>query len=301
MGPGTSLRPQNVPTAANPLAPPLAQSTNSATKSGPTATVVETAQPVTTAQIREASQRQAAMDKNGPQVQVNEYFKDEPSKIQPSVQVREQTTGDSNNPFRRGNSPVAADKAGVSSHVRQVSRESNIHAGPSPRRADAVHSQSGASSSGHRRKSSLTPRFPGDISDHPLEQLKRENKAADRAPHLQKRHLPGADLIDRLDDSGFKYHHEGPFDAALLARNTSYTSSPVAALTSTTQEALNATPQDKIKESLDLHRPLDGTAFVPPGHQDAQGRTMHYEEGEDLMVEQGGDLGRWDGVVSGMC
>jgi hypothetical protein len=120
---------------------------------------------------------------------------------------------------------------------------------------------------------------------------------------LKKRHLPGADQIDVLDRSvvGGAYHHEGPYDATLLARNTSYQSSPVEAVRGTNAEAIRATPREYIKDSLDKHVPLQGTAIIPPGMEGLDGREMKYEEGADLMREPdapGGAYKRWEGVVS---
>lgn len=127
--------------------------------------------------------------------------------------------------------------------------------------------------------------------------IKRETKLANRAPHLRKKHIVGSDSIDRLDTVGGKYHHDGPFDATLLARNTSFFNSPVEAVSSATEEALKATPREKIKDSVEKHRPLDGVAVVPPGEADFSGRTYEYEEGADLMIEDG-NYKRWTGVVS---
>jgi Pal1 cell morphology protein len=140
------------------------------------------------------------------------------------------------------------------------------------------------------------------MSHRPLDQLRREAKAADRAPHLKKKHLPGADVIDVLDKSvlGGAYHHEGPYDATLWARNTSYQSSPVVATRGTNAEAIQATPRENIKDSLDKHVPLQGTAFIPPGMPGYDGRPMTYEEGADLMRESdapGGAYKRWEGIV----
>jgi hypothetical protein len=68
-------------------------------------------------------------------------------------------------------------------------------------------------------------------------------------------------LIDRLDfGPGDKYHHEGPYDAALMARNSSWETSPLAAVSDTTEEALKATPRESVLDALESHRPLDGTA-----------------------------------------
>jgi hypothetical protein len=141
------------------------------------------------------------------------------------------------------------------------------------------------------------------MSHRPLDQLRREAKAADRAPHLKKKHMPGADVIDVLDRSmvGGAYHHEGPYDATLLARNTSYQSSPVEATRGTNAEAIRATPRENIQDSLVKHVPLQGTAVIPPGLEGHDGRPMQYEEGADLMREPdapGGAYKRWEGVVS---
>lgn len=140
------------------------------------------------------------------------------------------------------------------------------------------------------------------MSHRPLDQIRREAKAADRAPHLKKKHMPGADIIDSLDRSapGAAYHHEGPYDATLLARNTSFASSPVEAVRSTNAEALKATPRAYIRDALDKHVPLQGTATIPPGMAGIDGVEMRYEEGADLMREpdaEGGAYRRWPGVV----
>jgi len=115
---------------------------------------------------------------------------------------------------------------------------------------------------------------------------------------LKKKHMPGADSIDSLDQSmlGGSYHHDGPYDATLLARNTSYQSSPVEAVSGTNAEAIRATPREYIKDSINKHVPLQGTAIVPPGSSGLDGRTMRYKEGADLMREPdapGGAYKRW--------
>ena len=149
-----------------------------------------------------------------------------------------------------------------------------------------------------RRASSLSARFPGDQSHRPLSMLRHNTKLANRAPHLRKSAIPGPDTIDTLDNIGMsRYHHEGPYDATLLARNLSPTTSPVAALQSTNAEALRATPTDMIKQSLDRHRPLDGVAAVPPGALDFAGNRMQYQEGADLMIEDGASYKRWPGIT----
>lgn len=126
---------------------------------------------------------------------------------------------------------------------------------------------------------------------------------ADRAPHLRKKHRPGADTIDALDNSmGVAYHHEGPYDATLIPRNTNYHTSPVAATMGTNKEALKATPNEYIRDALDKHVPLQGTAVVPSGMPGMDGKMMDYEEGADLMREPdapGGAYRRWEGEVCG--
>jgi len=96
---------------------------------------------------------------------------------------------------------------------------------------------------------------------------------------------------------GGNYHHGGPYDAALLARNTSWESSPIAAVSASNEEALRATPRENIIDALERHRPLDGVANIPPGMPDRFGRVLDYEEGADLQREAGGDYRRWPGVV----
>lgn len=122
-----------------------------------------------------------------------------------------------------------------------------------------------------------------------------EAKRAHRSPHLRKQHIPGPDTIDKLDV--INYHHEGPYDAALLARNTSHKSSPVAAVRETNNEALRATPRENIMDSIDRHRPLDGVAAIPPGQTDRFGREYKYEEGDNMMIHNGANYKRWPGVV----
>jgi hypothetical protein len=60
------------------------------------------------------------------------------------------------------------------------------------------------------------------------------------------------------------YHHEGPYDAALIARNSSWEMSPLAAVSDTTEEALKATPRENVIDAVERHRPLDGTAVWFP-------------------------------------
>lgn len=147
------------------------------------------------------------------------------------------------------------------------------------------------------RSGSLQQRFPGDQSHRPLDIIRKDTKTAHRAHHLRKKNFQGADIIDRLDKTMPSYHHEGPYDAASLARNLSYNHSPVAAVQDSNEEALKATPRENILNSVHRHHPMDGTAMVPPGIPDRFGRTYDYQEGADLMHEPGADYKRWPGVT----
>lgn len=163
-------------------------------------------------------------------------------------------------------------------------RRSSEH--PPPSYDAAVGSSS--SGGGHRRRtSSLTARYPGDQSHKPLDIIRRDSRKAGKPHHLKKRSMQGPDTIDRLDPAigGRAYHHEGPYDAASLARNRDPKHAPVAALETTNSEAIRATPQENVKDSIERHMPLDGTAVVPPGEPDRLGRTYDYEEGTDMMRE----------------
>ncbi|OBT70054.1 hypothetical protein VE03_00587 [Pseudogymnoascus sp. 23342-1-I1] len=151
-----------------------------------------------------------------------------------------------------------------------------------------------------QRHGSLSQRYPGDVSHRPLDMIKKQNKLASQAPHLKKKHLPRADIIDSLDASMDQfYHHEGPYDATLLARNTSKYQSPIDAVRESNAEALKATPRENIQDALDRHVPLFGTGIVPPGGRLESGQVMDYTEGDDLMRDSdapGGAYKRWDGV-----
>lgn len=131
----------------------------------------------------------------------------------------------------------------------------------------------------------------------PLEQIKRETRRANRAPHLKRSGIPGPDTIDRLDNilGGIPYHHEGPFDATLRARQIPGRS-PVEALARSNAEALAATPRANIIDSLERHRPLQGTASVPPGMRAPGGDIMPDYEEYDVM-RRDGNYKRYPGVV----
>ncbi|KAI0158195.1 hypothetical protein GGR57DRAFT_459424 [Xylariaceae sp. FL1272] len=141
-------------------------------------------------------------------------------------------------------------------------------------------------------------------SPSPLEQIRSETKAAQRAHHLRKGNQTLPDSIDALDNIGVHgsiYHHDGPFDAALASRNRSPRHAPLAAVEDSNREALKATPAVNVRDALARHVPIQGTATVPPGQADwsDESRVMQYEEGADLMREPeagGGAYRRWDGV-----
>ncbi|KAF4552600.1 Hypothetical protein D9617_9g023890 [Elsinoe fawcettii] len=221
---------------------------------------------------------------------------------------RPRSTSTSKNPYRHASKPSTS-----SAHSRHSSRgtpekfpnyrEASLgQLNDTPPTYDAA-TGSPTSSTHRRRGSSLKERFPGDESHKPLEILRRDSKKAHRSPHLTKRHLPGTDSIDRLDPtvSAVPYHHEGPYDAAGLGRNHGGKKglAPIDALAGSNREALRATPVENVKNSVERHVPLDGTAVVPPGMEDRFGRRYEYEEGGNLMLEgdpEGGAYKRWPGV-----
>ncbi|KAI9669317.1 MAG: hypothetical protein M1831_000352 [Alyxoria varia] len=231
------------------------------------------------------------------------------TKEKPSSKVKNLGTGttSSTNPYRRS-TPQSSIRASTTGQDT-LSNASSDHA-PSRKSAETRRkerpppsynvperpsSQIPRETGRPRRSSSLSQRYPGDNSHQPLDTIAQENKRAQRSPHLRKRYQPGTDAIDKLDPTA-RYHHAGPYDAALMSRNLSPKDSPVAALSNSNAEALKATPRDKINDSLNDHRPLDGTALVPPGYTDAFGQTYYYEEGTDMMRELGGDYKRWPGI-----
>ncbi|ORY54545.1 uncharacterized protein BCR38DRAFT_147567 [Pseudomassariella vexata] len=141
------------------------------------------------------------------------------------------------------------------------------------------------------------------MSDRPLDQIKRDTLRAERAAHLRKQNLVGADPIDALDNVGIgrAYHHDGPYDATLFQRNKDKRYAPVEAVRESNAEALKATPREHIQDSLTKHVPLTGTADFAPGQDDINGRRLSYEEGSDLMRDPdapGGPYSRYEGIVS---
>lgn len=155
---------------------------------------------------------------------------------------------------------------------------------------------------GVQRSSSLSQKFPGDTSHRPLDQIRRETKKANRSHHLRKGNIPATDEIDQLGTIlGPAFHHDGPYDATLAARNRDKRYAPVEAVKSTNAEALKATPRENVQDSLQKHMPLQGTAVIPPGMPDMEGRRMSYEEGADLQREWnagGGPYKRYPHIVS---
>lgn len=198
-----------------------------------------------------------------------------------------------------GEYPSPPDSAPASPHYEHSTRRRELSGleGSTSQRQSIDSTQVPTSTNGRARTSSLSSRYPGDNSHRPLDVIKRETKLANRAPHLRKKHMVGPDTIDKLDWTSGAYHHDGPYDATLLARNISSKSSPLQAVAVSNREALKATPREKIIDSIRKHRPLDGVAIVPPGIPDRHGRVYHYEEGANLMIEDGGNYKRWPGVV----
>ena len=167
-------------------------------------------------------------------------------------------------------------------------------------RQDAFSATSNNLPSGRRRRgSSLTEKYPGDMSHRPLDQLAREKAIADKSRHSTRKHHIRPDSIDTLDDAGISaYHHGGPYDATLFARNNSK-NSPLQAVADSNAEALKATPKEKVIDSLQGHRPLDGVASYAPGQTDRMGHTYQYKQGENMMTADGAGGGayrRWPGV-----
>lgn len=139
------------------------------------------------------------------------------------------------------------------------------------------------------------PTFPwwwsGAPEHHPVEPKRRRDSSIPQRSRSQRIYsrdsqLVNPDIIDELDDVAFySYHHEGPYDAVCPERNRVSQHSPLEAVRESNEEALRATPHDKIIDCLNSHRPLDGTAFFPPGTTDRNGQTYDYEEGSNMMNE----------------
>lgn len=238
----------------------------------------------------------------------------------PSVQSPSRTSSklQKNNPFRKSSSASKnpfINKSEISRRVSDTGSRNTYPSPPpsaSPRQDKFAHrnetfgeydrsrlSPTTGDAPGRPRGSSLGERFPGDKSHRPLETLTKESKKAYRAPHLRKHHHIRPDTIDSLDVVGHPYHHEGPFDATYYARNTSFRNSPLEAVAASNEEALKATPREKIIDAVERHRPLDGVASYAPGEVDRNGHMYRYEQGENMMIDgnpEGGAYKRWPGV-----
>lgn len=220
-----------------------------------------------------------------------------------------------NNPYRK--SSISKDgKNGPTTTTTEVPRRSNTVGSrtsgsyPSPPASASASPRSPNFSGSHRealsdspvgrrrRGSSLTERYPGDMSHRPLDQLAREKAIADKSRHVTKKHHIHPDTIDNLAGPG-AYHHSGPYDATLLARNNTR-DSPLAALKDSNEETLKATPRENILDSVRGHRPLDGVAAYPSGSVDRlTGHKYEYEAGENMMIDnnpEGGAYKRMPGV-----
>ena len=229
------------------------------------------------------------------------------------------------NPYRRSRatSEAKAPSATVS-QIGQTTPRSSRHEYPSPPQSASPRKQHfsnhraaafGSLNEGRPRRSSqpsssrphsqhISGRNRGGSLNYgessPLDTIRRETKTAHRAPHLRKKNFQGADVIDRLDKTGVtRYHHEGPYDAASIARNRDKKYSPIAAVKDSNEEALRATPRENIQDAVERHRPLEGVATVPPGMADKFGRVYDYEEGTDMQRDplNKGDYKRVPGVV----
>ncbi|RHZ57783.1 uncharacterized protein CDV56_102537 [Aspergillus thermomutatus] len=169
---------------------------------------------------------------------------------------------------------------------------------PSPTPSPSSSTSTLNSLSSQRSSSLPSVYWSGELEHQPVEPRRRRNLPTyhhryaqgnrNRASYPRGSLLVNPDVIDRLDTAGvFHYHHESPYDAVYAERNHDAKTSPIAALEKSTEEALKATPKDKIADCLNSHRPLDGVAFYPPGTTDKEGRTYEYEEGTNMMNDYG--------------
>lgn len=143
--------------------------------------------------------------------------------------------------------------------------------------------------------SGATEHFPVEPKQRRDSSVPQRSRSHRIYPH--KSQLVNPDIIDQLDNVGFySYHHEGPYDAVCPERNLVSQHSPLEAVKESNEEALRATPPEKIIDCLDSHRPLDGTAFFPPGTVDRNGQAYNYEEGSNMMNDYGNFM-RFPGTV----
>lgn len=120
-----------------------------------------------------------------------------------------------------------------------------------------------------------------------------------RSHRRRRSSIPGPDTIDRLDNGVFGgyYHHEGPYDPTLLARQNG-PAPPVEALRESNAAAIAATPTANIIDCLEKHRPLQGTAMVAPGARLPGGELIGGYEEYDMMRQGGGNYRRYPQFVS---
>lgn len=213
-----------------------------------------------------------------------------------------------NNPYRQSlGSPPPGHGVARSSSLKSPSTSTNAYPSPppsasprSPNYPGRVDNLGVPTNTHRRRGSSLNEKYPGDMSHRPLDTLTKEKHRADRARQTSRKHHIQPDTIDSLDRvGGATYHHGGPYDATLFARNNS-SSGPLGALRDSNAETLKATPPEKIIDSVRRHRPLDGVASYAPGEMDrTTGHRYEYREGDNMMIDgnpAGGAYKRWPGV-----
>ena len=198
---------------------------------------------------------------------------------------------------KRSGNPYPSPPKSASPQHEQFPKFDEATSNKSPRFSQAS-TNFPTSTNGHNRQSSISSRDGHDIPNGPLELARKNTLRAQRSPHLRKGAIPTPDKVDALGSAGFDpYHHEGPYDATLISRNKRAFSSPVEATMSTNQKALQATPVENIQDSVQKHRPLIGVASIPPGSTDVGGRTYQYEEGSNMMTDNGGNYKRWADMV----
>lgn len=175
------------------------------------------------------------------------------------------------------------------------------YSGTSPlERSDSVPS---VDFSGHLEHQPVQPKWGRRITDQGYYEdecpRRRPRPRSDPVPRAYSHHsgLVNPDIIDQLDSAGIGlYHHEGPYDAVYAERNRTSKASPIEALRESNAEALKATPRERIVDSVENNRPLDGTAYYPPGQTDQVGHRYDYEEGANMMNDYGNFV-RFPGLV----
>ncbi|CCX30747.1 hypothetical protein FPQ18DRAFT_315873 [Pyronema domesticum] len=118
----------------------------------------------------------------------------------------------------------------------------------------------------------------------------RTSPADPSVPRTHRRkisRIPAPDPIDVLGSVlDTPYHHDGPFEATLLARQVPGRA-PVDALKWSNAQTIIATPAASWRDCFDSHYPLSGVAAYPPG----KGGLGEYEEYD--IQQRDGDLGRY--------